>query len=61
MGGLMTKEERRKAMPLASVFIDDLRENLGADQVVYIKASENGHEIEWGENQVVGNVEVIAQ
>jgi hypothetical protein len=42
----MTREERRKAMPECSAFVDDIRENFG--EPTYIHARENGHEIEWG-------------
>lgn len=42
----MTREELRAAMPLCTKFIDEIRKEFG--EVVYIKAQENGHEIEWG-------------
>lgn len=41
----MTKEERRKAMPYTSEFIDWFRAEFG--DPVEIRASENGHEIDW--------------
>lgn len=41
----MTKEERRKAMPIVTEFIDAFRAEFGEPE--FIKASENGHEIEW--------------
>lgn len=41
----MTKAERREAMPLVTAFLDDMREHFG--DPVYIKATENGHEVEW--------------
>jgi hypothetical protein len=42
----VTREERREAMPECTAFIDDMRAHFG--EPAYIKASENGHEIEWG-------------
>lgn len=42
----MTREERRNAMPEVTAFLDDIRQHLG--DPAFIRASENGHEIEWG-------------
>ena len=42
----MTREERKLAMPLSSAFVEEMRKEFG--ELVYIKASENGHSIEWG-------------
>jgi len=33
-------------MPLCTAFLDDMRAHFG--DPVWIKATENGHEIEWG-------------
>jgi hypothetical protein len=46
----MTKTERREAMPIATSFVDDIREAFG--EPAFIKATENGHAIQWGERQV---------
>jgi hypothetical protein len=56
----MTREERRRAMPESSKFIDWIRSEVGNDQVVFIKAQENGHSIEWGERQMPDDEGVIA-
>lgn len=41
----MTREELRAAMPETAAFIDKFRAVFG--EPVYIKATENGHQIEW--------------
>jgi hypothetical protein len=41
----MSKEERRKAMPYTTEFIDWCRAEFG--DPIAISASENGHSIEW--------------
>lgn len=41
----LTKEERRKAMPYTSEFIDWFRAEFG--EPVEIRASEGGHSINW--------------
>jgi hypothetical protein len=46
----MTRQERRKAMPHITEWLDDKAEAFGYP--AFIKASENGHRIEWGERQV---------
>lgn len=43
----MTKEERREAMPLVTEFVDDIVSAFGSESIQSIKASENGHVIEW--------------
>lgn len=48
----VTKQQRRQLMPICSKWIDEMRQEFGADQIVYIKASENGQAIEWGAQQV---------
>lgn len=42
----MTREERRKAMPITAAFIDEMRALFG--EPAYIKAEENACAIEWG-------------
>lgn len=44
----MTQEERRQKMPLCTSHIDGIRKAFGAENVVYIKAQENGLSVEWG-------------
>lgn len=41
----MTREERRKAMPLTTAFVDDIIAHFGRPRS--IRATENGHEIVW--------------
>jgi hypothetical protein len=43
----MTKEQRRKAMPETSAFIDSIREHFGSESIVYISAKEGNEEIRW--------------
>jgi hypothetical protein len=43
----LTREQRRELMPICTKWIDEMREAFGADQIVYIKASESGHQVEW--------------
>jgi hypothetical protein len=43
----MTKEERREAMPLVTEFVDDIVSAFGSENIQRIKASENGHVIDW--------------
>ena len=43
----MNKADRRKAMPLVTAFVDDIRKSFG--EPVGIHAEENGHRINWGE------------
>jgi len=50
----MKKEERRLAMPESTAFLDDMRNAFGAEAIVGLWASENGHEIEWGEKMESG-------
>lgn len=42
----MTRSERRLAMPIVTKFYDEMKELFG--DIPYIKASENGHSLEWG-------------
>ena len=46
----MTRDERKKLMPLSSAFVEEMRKEFG--EPVYIKAQENGHSIEWGEDVI---------
>jgi hypothetical protein len=43
----MTKQERRKAMPETSAFIDNIRQHFGSESIVYISAKEGNEEITW--------------
>lgn len=43
----MNREERRAAMPKCSQFVEQMREIFG--EPIGIRASENGHSINWGE------------
>jgi hypothetical protein len=43
----VTKEQRRKAMPETSAFIDDIRQHFGSESIVYISAKEGNEEITW--------------
>jgi hypothetical protein len=53
----MTREERRKAMPQTTKFIDDMRSAFG--ELAGIHAEENGHTVKWGE-KVTQGIEVVA-
>lgn len=41
----MTKQERREAMPEVTAWVDEIRKAFGDFNA--IKATENGHSIEW--------------
>jgi hypothetical protein len=43
----VTKEERRELMPICTAWIDEMREAFEPENIVFIKASENGIEVEW--------------
>jgi len=42
----MTRDERRKLMPITAAWLDEMRSLFG--DPVYIHARENGHEVTWG-------------
>tara|TARA_R110000868_G_C10960892_1_gene768477 strand:- start:1312 stop:1503 length:192 start_codon:yes stop_codon:yes gene_type:complete len=48
----MNKAERRKAMPLVTDFVDDMRKSFG--EPAGIHAEENGTRINWGEPMTEG-------
>lgn len=50
----MTREEMRKAMPICTAFIDDLRQAFGRENIVGIHAEENGLQVEWGTPKMDG-------
>jgi hypothetical protein len=54
-----SKMKNRQAFPLCTAFIDWVRSEVGADQVKYIKATENGFSIEWGERQTPDDEGVV--
>lgn len=50
----MTRDERRAAMPECTAFIDDFRDAFGMENIAHIKATENGHTVEWGDRTLIG-------
>ena len=48
----MTRAELRNAMPESTKFIDDIRQAFGQENIVAIRASENGQTVEWSTKRV---------
>ena len=46
----LSRSEIRELMPLSTAHVDWVRKEFG--EPVYIKAQENGHSIEWGEDVI---------
>lgn len=55
----MTRDERRKLMPICTSFIDDIRECFG--ELKYIRAEENGLVVIWRGNQDSKNARRLAE